>query len=146
MTLRALHCYLKIISVHTRVNVQIVPLDPSSLLCRDQQGVLWRCGREKIPSLFSSPIPCWSWASSLVGVGKHRLVASTFLPTHWLDCYPLYLSEENPGWCVKPQRILRNANVEPESGREMGNSFRVKYLTGYLCLRRQIRFYPCINL
>lgn len=61
----------------------------------------------------SSQIPCWSWACSLVGVGKYRLITSSFL---WSpgSRVTLYLSEVTPGWCLKPLRILRDANDGPE--------------------------------
>lgn len=92
---RALHsCYFEIIGVHTRVNIQIVLLDPSSLLCGDQQGPLWRCGWQKNLSLTVSQIPCQRWACSLVGIGKHQWIASTLLGGHWLRCDSLPLPGE----------------------------------------------------
>lgn len=86
--------------MHTRVNIQIVPLDPSFLLCRKQQGALWGgCAWEKIPSLVFSSIPCWIWAQSLVDVGRYWLVASTFLWSHWLRCDSLCILKSDT-WSV----------------------------------------------
>ena len=106
---RSLRCYcFEIIGVHTRVKIQIVLLDPSSLLCRDQQGPLWRGGWQKNLPLTLSKIPCWRQVSSLVGAEtgcQHLSVRAPaqMWPSRPLQSEPwsLYEASEDPQRCKR---------------------------------------------
>lgn len=119
-------CYFQIFSALTRVNIQIVPLDPSFLLCRDQQGALRGCAQEKnsfsifLPSslldLGIKPSRCWEAPTYCQHISARPLAQM------WLSI----LSQVTPGQCLTPLRTLREANDGLEGDSEMGSSLVVR--------------------
>lgn len=125
--LRALRCcYFEIIGVHTRVNIQVVLLDPSSLLCRGQKGPLWRCGWQENVSLTLSQITCWRQACSLVGVGTDCQHLSVRPLARMWPSLPL---RSEPFSVLEASKNSQGCKWWPRGWQREGNSFSAQELT-----------------
>lgn len=124
---RALRCRcFEIIGVHTRVNIQIVLLDPSSLLCGDRQGPLWRGGWQKNLPRTLSKIPCWRQASSLVGAETDCQHLSVRPPARMWPSQPL---QSEPWSLYEASENFPICNRWPRGRQPEGTSFGAWELT-----------------